>query len=163
LYYALWWDLGSDGLTWEAFNEYLTEVQGEDVIKVTINGLTSGTNYQFKYRSQNIHGWSTGFSPSVVMMTLTVPVKVIDLTTTIINSKARIFWTEPYSGGVGIHILGYTIEIMAKDGTFHQDPECDGNSAEVIAQQHCEILASKLTAEPYNLKIGDLIVARIKA
>lgn len=51
MYYALWWDEGSDGSSWEVYNDKLTPVQGESIIKATINGLSSGVNYSFKYQS----------------------------------------------------------------------------------------------------------------
>lgn len=163
MYYDLWWDSGSNQVSWESYNNQLTEVQGSTVIYATINGLSSGIEYNFKYRSQNIHGWSLGFSPSILMKTLTVPVKVTGVTTTINSAFARISWSEPYSGGVGIEVLSYLIEIQTKTGDFVEDDQCQGSDTIIIDDKYCEILVSTLTEEPYNLVIGDLIVARVQA
>jgi hypothetical protein len=48
-------------------------ISGQTVISTTINGLSSGVNYQFKYRAQNIHGWSINYSNASHVKTLTEP------------------------------------------------------------------------------------------
>ena len=72
LRYDLIWDLGSLGDSWETYS-YLNEVADSDTINVAIDGLTSGETYQFKYRAQNIHGWSDDYSAAVSVKTLTEP------------------------------------------------------------------------------------------
>lgn len=160
MYYDLWWDAGSAQTTWESFNSQLTEgSDGETVIKATINGLSSGIEYNFKYRTQNIHGWSLGFSPSVLVKTLTEPAQITGVKTEVVSNNVRISWLEPYSGGVGIDIQEYRIEVQKKDGFFVEDASCLGNDPTIIANQYCDILMSSLTEEPYNFILGDSIFA----
>jgi hypothetical protein len=71
LYYELDWDVGSGGQTWVAYST-LPENPSSNIISTTINGLTSGVIYSFKYRAQNVFGWS-GFSQLVSIKTVTVP------------------------------------------------------------------------------------------
>jgi hypothetical protein len=64
LYYDLTWDAGTSGATWTSY----TATSSSTVI---ITGLSSGASYQFKYRSQNIHGWgSYSSTASVTLMDL---------------------------------------------------------------------------------------------
>jgi len=72
LYYDLAWDKGTDGAEWESYS-MMTKTPGENLIHTTINGLDSGVTYQFNYRAENIHGWSTGYSDSVSVKTLSEP------------------------------------------------------------------------------------------
>lgn len=109
LYYDLWWDQGSSGTIWESYHSSLTESIGESIIKATINGLSSGETYRFKYRSDNIHGWSADYSPEIDVKTLIEPTKITGVTTLVESDYVRISWTEPYSGGVGVEITSYII------------------------------------------------------
>jgi hypothetical protein len=163
LYYDLAWDSGSQQSTWESYNSILTETVGENLIKATINGLSSGIVYSFKYRAQNIHGWSDDYSPVVEVKTLTVPAQITGVTTTIISDQVEISWLQPYSGGVGIDVLDYTIQIQTKAGDFVEDAQCDGTSQAVIYSLSCHVQVNSLTETPYDLVIGDLIVARVQA
>lgn len=108
-YYDLEWDLGSDGAHWESFSNTLTQTVGESLIMVTINGLSSGVIYKFRYKASNIHGWSTDFSPLMSVKTLTVPHTVSSVTTTSVEDRVKIDWLTPYSGAVGVEILSYEI------------------------------------------------------
>jgi hypothetical protein len=87
----------------------MTSTQGSDLITTRFNGLDSGVTYQFYYRAENIHGWSTGYSDSVSVKTLTVPSTISIPTTANLGSSVKIIWTAPYSGGTGIPITSYEI------------------------------------------------------
>ncbi len=50
----------------------MPEQVGSNKISTTINGLTSGVVYGFKYRAQNVFGWS-GYSDEVSVKTVTEP------------------------------------------------------------------------------------------
>lgn len=75
LYYELQWDQGTNGVSWESYS-IMTAVPGQTFITIQIGGLESGVTYQFNYRAQNIHGWSIGFSPAVVIQTLSEPLAI---------------------------------------------------------------------------------------
>ena len=109
LYYDLEWDVGSDGAYWESFSSTLTETVGAALIEVTINGLSSGVVYKFKYKANNIHGWSTDFSPVMSVKTLTEPHTITSVTTTSVEDRVKINWLTPFSGAVGVDILEYEI------------------------------------------------------
>jgi hypothetical protein len=126
LYYDLAWDSGSSGVTWVSYHSSLTETVGESIITAVINGLSSGMIYRFKYRLDNIHGWSIDYSPEIEVKTLIEPLQVTGVTTEVIVEEVRISWTEPYSGGVGVEITSYTIEVMTEDGSYISVAECDG-------------------------------------
>lgn len=108
LYYDLAWDMGTGGVSWESYS-IMTESYGETLIYTTINGLDSGVEYQFNYRAQNIHGWSTEYSPSVTVKTLKEPEAIGAPTTTNSGDQVTIKWLAPYTGGSGIAITSYEI------------------------------------------------------
>ena len=159
--YDLVWDMGTDGVSWETF-ELLEEVEGSQIIPLTIYGLSSGFTYQFKYRAQNIHGLSPAYSSSASVKTLTEP-HALDVPQTIVNDNyVTILWAEPYSGGAGVLITAYEIMIKNKQGDFLSSEECDGTLTEIVNNQYCDIQMSTLTNE-FNLELGDLVVAIVRA
>jgi hypothetical protein len=163
MYYDLAWDSGSLGTVWESYHSSLTEFVGESIIKATINGLSSGETYRFKYRSDNIHGWSTDYSPEIDVKTLIKPTKITGVTTLVLGSDVRISWTEPYHGGVGIELTSYIIQVMTETGSYISDAECDGSETSIIDNKYCDIMMTTLTASSFNLELGDLVVARVTA
>jgi hypothetical protein len=72
LSYDLYWDEGSNGVTWVVQRTY-TYAGDSGLIETTIEGLSSGVTYQFKYKARNIHGESVDFSAAVGVKTLTEP------------------------------------------------------------------------------------------
>ena len=68
LYYELSWDQGSAQSTWAIYT-----VVSSATTQVTIDSLTSGATYAFRYRAQNIHGWSSGYSPVLAVIAMKVP------------------------------------------------------------------------------------------
>jgi hypothetical protein len=90
--------------------------------------IVSGRNYALKYRAQNVHGWSPDFSPITYILAATVPaIPVGEPQTSIADTEVnvRISWQAPTStGGTGVVINSYVIEVQLKDGTYQQ--VCDG-------------------------------------
>jgi hypothetical protein len=80
----------------------------------------------------------------------------------VIDEFVRIKWVEPYSGGVGVQITAYEIQIKTKVGDFLASEECDGTESEIITNQYCDIKMVTLT-DKYSLVIGDLVVAIVRA
>lgn len=141
----------------------MTSTYGSDLITTTIDGLDSGVTYQFNYRAENIHGWSTDYSDSVSVKTLTEP-STIDLPTTAnLENTVKIVWSAPYSGGSGIPITSYEIQVRDSNGDFQTTSECDGSDATIISSTTCSILMETLSGSDFNLVLGDLIVATVKA
>ena len=156
------WDLGPDGAQWESYTK-MTETLGESLIYTTVNGLNSGVTYQFKYRAENIHGWSTGYSDSVSVKTLVEPSTIDVPVTSNQGDSVKIKWSAPYTGGLGIPITSYEIQILDSSGNFITTPECDGSDSTVISDTSCTILMDTLTGADFNLVLGDLVVAKVKA
>ena len=63
----------------------------------------------------------------------------------------------------GLPIESFTVKIQTKDGSYVEDPDCDGNNPEVILNKYCKVSMFKFTEEPYNLAKGDLIIAQVSA
>jgi hypothetical protein len=92
LNYDLAWDQGKNddsGVTHSTLQE---SDDGSGIIEATIDGLSSGFTYQFKYRAQNIHGWSINYSESTSVKTLTEPHAVSMPTTANVEDKVQIRW-----------------------------------------------------------------------
>lgn len=157
--YDLVWDLGTSGQIWESYNSQLTSIVGESFIYATITGLSSGYIYQFKYRALNIHGWSSEYSNTTSVQTIIQPAQIISVTTIVVKNNVLISWIKPYSGGVGISIISYTIQIKRKDGIFVTAAECNGTNTTIIQNNQCTISMQTLTGPSFNLTLGDLIVA----
>ena len=65
LYYDLSWDLGLSGATFVSYTVTALNT-------ITVTGLTSGQEYEFKYRTQNVFGWGD-YSPIMTMQAKDVP------------------------------------------------------------------------------------------
>jgi hypothetical protein len=50
-----------------------------------------------------------------------------------------------------------------KSGEFATHAECDGTDASVISTQTCHIFMSTLTGYDFELVLGDLVVAKVRA
>ena len=59
----------------------------------------------------------------------------------VIGANVRIRWQVPYSGGLGIPIIGYEILIKDKNGNMVEDTvNCDGqNTQSIIDNTECFI------------------------
>lgn len=68
LYYELSWDQGLAQASWSIYS-----VVSSSTTQITIDSLTSGATYAFRYRSQNMHGWSAGYSPVREVVAMKVP------------------------------------------------------------------------------------------
>jgi len=68
LYYEVAWDQGLAQAEWTAYT-----VVSSSASAVEVRGLSSGATYAFKYRAQNLHGWSTGYSPVLTATAMRVP------------------------------------------------------------------------------------------
>lgn len=83
--------------------------------------------------------------------------------TSILNSDVIIDWVEPVTNGWPI--TSYQIYIREGSSTvFTQESvECDGTSADVIANSVCSVSLFNLIIAPYNLVKGESIYAKIVA
>jgi hypothetical protein len=80
------------------------------------------------------------------------------------QTNVRISWTEPtYDGGSSL--TGYRITIQANDGLsyFEERDHCWGEDQTTKANMFCLIPMTVLRAAPYNLPLGQTIVALVEA
>jgi len=103
LYYELLWDSGTNGASWSSYTVTSNNI-------VTVTGLSSGVTYQFKYRTQNIHGWGD-YSPILTLTATDLPQQVNTVLTTNEGADVKIYWDIPFSGGLNVPIIAYDILI----------------------------------------------------
>jgi hypothetical protein len=159
LSYSLEWDWGTSGAGYVAVTGYASDSLQ---LLYTATGLTAGEAYQFRYRLRNTYGWGA-YSPVLVAVAANPPSTPTQPRSSNTGTSVQLNWAEPYTGGSAI--LELDIEILASDGSFFADLiYCNGVSdATVRAQAYCVIPMSVLTASPFNLLQGDLVVARMLA
>lgn len=105
--YALYWDNGLSGLYFSP----LVGINSLNMIQTfTATGLTSGQSYQFKYKVFNAFGGS-GFSSTVTQIAFTYPGQIGPVSTSLVGSQVQFTWSVPYSGGAGVQITEYNLEI----------------------------------------------------
>ena len=180
LYYELSWDRGLLQASWSVYT-----VVAASTTQITVRALTSGAKYAFRYRAQNVHGWSKdgatfGYSPVVTVTVMRVPAQGTPVTTSMLGDKAILTWAEPYTGGLGVPVSAYTI--LIRDGLQQLAEEtalCDGSTDPVLTARRCEIAMADLTAEANppegsgirtlfkdagrGLARGELLVAQVAA
>jgi hypothetical protein len=123
-------------------------------------GLNAGTTYHFIVHSRNAYEYSND-SEVLSLLCATLPIKPEAPTTTTISNFVRVSWPTPVNNGSPI--TGYQVFIQQKDGVYTQEfTDCLGYSAEVIAQDYCDILLDTLTAAPYSLVLNDEVWAQVR-
>lgn len=86
----------------------------------------------------------------------------------------RVTIVAPHSGGAGVSIEEYEISFKPKDSdTFVPVPgaaECDGSSGHIVttppadpSNLHCDVSLATLTASPFLLQRGDVVLAKVRA
>jgi len=99
------------------------------------SSITSGATYRVMQRVENIYGWGP-FSAIGAIIAATTPGVPVAPTTSISGTNVVITWAAPAStGGSGIALTSYTVEVLSSDGqTFYPDTtDCNGASSPVIA------------------------------
>jgi hypothetical protein len=105
------------------------------------SGILSGQTYSLRYRVRNIYGFSTGYSPVVQILAATIPDSPASITTANSADNVLISWIAPVNtGGTGVLITAYKIEILKKDGvTYAISSSCDGSLAGIVAALQCTV------------------------
>ena len=137
------------------------EVQGESTPSLnqvlTIN-VTSGSSYTFRYKVENIYGWSANYSQSVKILAAVVPTPPLNIITANIagTTTVNISWSPPtYTGGTGVLITAYKILFKQANGTYSESvANCNGSSSTTISNMYCIVTMSVFTSTPFNLTLG---------
>jgi hypothetical protein len=125
------------------------------------SGLTAGVVYSFKVQSRNAYKYSLDSDP-LVLLCATLPLAPDAPTTTTITNYVKVSWPQPVTNGSPL--TGYKIFILEADGvTYTQESvDCDGYSADVIANNECIIMLDTLTSHPYSLILNDEVWATVQ-
>jgi len=88
--------------------------------------------------------------------------KIVPVVTSNEGTKVRITWSEPAYNG-GSPLFGYLVKIKTNSGDIvANEDDCDGSDQTVKANRFCLIEMTTLRAEPYNLNLGQLVVATVE-
>jgi hypothetical protein len=155
--YQVWWDLGLG--SWVPL---IIESSSFTYTITQTSGVTSGQDYQVKYRASNKHG--TGEYSDVATITAsTVPEQLAAAATT--NSGADVIatWSATPSER-GATVTAYRIKWKKADGTYEAIATCDGADATIFANRACTVAMATLTdAATFNLALGADIYAAVEA
>lgn len=115
--------------------------------KIVTTAVASGATYQVRYRAYNVHGWGD-YSPTGSITAATVPDATDEPSLAIVGTDVQISWSEPSdTGGTGVAITSYKIEILLADGSYREDTaNCDGTDSTIVAATSCTIPMSTLTS-----------------
>jgi hypothetical protein len=133
--------------------------------KLLTTAIVSGATYRLRYRAYNVHGWGA-YSPIGTIIAATPPDAPAAPTLTLSTTNVVIAWTAPTNtGGSGIAITAYRVEMRLRDGSTYQIATCTETDAVVVSSTTCTLVMTDLTSSTgsYAYIQGDEITARITA
>jgi hypothetical protein len=158
--YNLEWNQGSGTTFYEVVGQTADNLDRV----VTVASLVAGHTYTFRYRIQNIHGWSPGYSPTAQIMAAKTPSAPAAPSTALAGATVTITWAAPADNGAPI--LSYVVEIQGSAGDWLlETTDCDGADPATRDAASCSLPQATLTdpAGPFRLSRGELVVARVAA
>ena len=125
-------------------------------------GLILGETYQFKIEARNEYGYSEASKP-IILLCSSVPAVPISVLTANDGQNLKITWQQ--SATNGSPITEYRVYIKESGSTAFtiESTDCDGTNSKVISEKSCNIKLRTLLASPFNLEIGDSIIAKVTA
>jgi hypothetical protein len=136
--------------------------------KQITTAIVSGRTYRLRYRAYNAHGWGS-YSPIGSITAASLPGAPPEPALTIVGTDVQITWSAPAdTGGDGIALSAYRVELRLADGSYKEDlVTCDASQAAIVSAASCTIPMSTLTsADPatgFSYSQGDEVVARVTA
>ncbi len=112
--------------------------------------LLPDTNYKFRVRAKNIHGWGV-WSPEATLFTSDVPLGPATISMTTVHMSIKISWAKPFENYNAID--KYRIYIRDTTGTEWNLDEvnCNGAVPMIVTERYCVIPMNTLRAAPHNL------------
>lgn len=106
---------------------------------------------------RNEVGWSAAESPVLYTYSATIPGQMAAPATAITgDTEVLISWTAPDAGG--LTVTSYAVDIRGVDGTYALETTyC------AVSTTQCSLPLLYLQASPYNLELGDLVQAVVRA
>jgi Fibronectin type III domain len=139
---------------------YTVEKQNNLGITFVDSGLTSGSSYLFRVRSQNSFGYSD-YSEELELLVAYVPKLPVPPTTSVVANNVILTWVAPDDNGSPIN--KYVITIRKSDNTYFESEFCNGQLNEIMTALKCTIPLASLTGEKYNLVQGNSVNAKVVA
>jgi hypothetical protein len=156
--YNLDWDQGTG--TWAEVVGAASAYTAVTHTKTT--GFTAGSTYKFRVRAQNAHGWGP-YSPTLTVVPAAAPATMAAVAITVDNVYAKIAWAQPTTNGAAITAYKIVIQQLTTTAYSETTTYCDGSDGTILAQKYCLVPMSALTAAPYSLPLGRLVVAQAQA
>ena len=127
--------------------------------KLVTTAIQSGATYRARYRAYNIHGWGP-YSPEGEILAAIEPGQPSEPAISIDGTDVKIQWSAPAdTGGTGVAITSYRVEIEKPDGTFEEElVNCDGTDASILSSLECLIPMEDLIST-FGFTQGDEIKA----
>jgi len=158
--YNLYWDSGSDGLS---YTSLVGELSLSTSVTYTIStGITEGEDYKFKVRAQNIHGWGSFSDPLTVTAATTPDTPSAPATSLDSDGNVVVTWTAPSANGADISAYSITFSDPS-EATYNADAECDGTDSGIVTSLTCTVLMNTLTTAPHGLALSELIKVKVAA
>ena len=160
--YQVAWDGGSAGLaTTDVWPFLKAESAGSfTYVHTQTTSITPGQTYRVRYRASNQPGMGD-WSPILSITASAAPLAPAPMVTVNNGLNVGVSWSAPTSDR-GAAITSYEVRFKRSDGTYSSIlPACDGST--LVATRACTVPMSTLTASPYSLAVGNLIVASVRA
>jgi len=124
-------------------------------------GISAGSNYRYKYRAKNAHGWGS-FSPIVTIMAAAVPDQLAAVTTSLSGTGVQFTWAVTPNDH-GSPVTEYRVKFKQFDSSYVLNPtDCDASTNPVFTDLKCTVPMATFTST-YGLSVGDLIIASVEA
>jgi hypothetical protein len=144
--------------------DYVVVASNIMVKSYTVTGLTPGKTYKLKVEARNSIDYSD-YSNELTAIAAIVPTAPAAPSTIMDVNNVIIDWNSPSTSSqtaYGSAISGYKVYIRWSDGTYSEETtNCDGSTADIIANTECTIPISVLMASPYSLVAGNSVYASV--
>ncbi|MCP3681809.1 MAG: fibronectin type III domain-containing protein, partial [bacterium] len=157
--YNLQYDNATNGVTWTDLVGYSPDSTN---LTFTKTGLSTGSQYKFRYRVKNVHGWSSSFSPILSVYAAVTPSQPTTVTTSLVGTDVKVSWDLSDDGG--LPITKYEIKFQDNTSAYKlETTNCDGTQSSIISQKYCLIPMLSLASSPLSLPLDTLLVGKVSA
>ena len=129
------WDQGLGGAFVPLFGDTTNSLLTEYIVL----GVSSGTYYRFVYKARNTHGDGPDSDP-ITILAATIPTQMAEPTVAFdqVALSYVISIQSPNSGGAGVPISSFEIQVKNKAGAYLTPSACT-SSPDILADLYCEV------------------------